>query len=82
MFVFFSNPTVKGREGKKKKSTDVLSLTSLTDKVVYEKTLIPTLAYSRHVNSSKSLQLSLSPDSFLKYRNYYGNLVCNNKALK
>lgn len=62
----------------------MLLLTGLTAKVVYgnEKTLIPTVTYSQHVNSSKSLQFSLSLDSFLKYRNYYGNLVYNNKALK
>lgn len=59
---FFFESYCQWEAGGKKKSTDMLSLSSLTDKVVYGngKTLIPTLAYSQHVNSSKSLQFSIT----------------------
>lgn len=56
VYFFFLILLSKGGGGKKK-SADMLSLTRLTHKVEYgNKTLIPTLAYSQHVNSSKSLQ--------------------------
>lgn len=58
---FFSKSYCQKDGGKKTKSTGILSHINLTDKIVCGnwKMLIPTFAYSYHVNSSKSLKFYL-----------------------